>query len=90
MADTFGVHAAVFWLFKYDTAYGQADSASEGKRINGCAVSKSLRDNMYNVDMQKCMRRIERKTIVGIYQKNIFHLIMDLVYQTAEIDEERS
>lgn len=48
-----------------------------------------MRDNMYNVDIQKCMRRIERKTIVGIYQKNIFHLIMGLVYQTAGIDEEK-
>lgn len=46
-----------------------------------------LRRNMYNVDMKKCMKRIENKTIIGVAQENIFHLIMDTVYTKKGIDE---
>lgn len=33
-----------------------------------------MRDNMYNVDMRRCKRRLQRHTIIGIYQDEIFHL----------------
>lgn len=46
-----------------------------------------MRDNMYNVDMKHCMKRIERKTIPGKFQIEIFRLIMDTVYQEKGVDE---
>lgn len=46
-----------------------------------------MRGNMYNVDMDKCLKRVMRKTIVGVGQKNIFRLVMDTVYQTKGINE---
>ena len=48
-----------------------------------------MRDNMYNVDMDQCMRRFQQKTIPGIYQEPIFQLIMDFVYQEKGIHEDR-
>ena len=46
-----------------------------------------MRDNMYNVDMKRCMKRFE-KTIPGVYQEEIFKLIMDAVYRKKGIDED--
>ena len=46
-----------------------------------------MRHNMYNVDMKKCMKRIAKKTIVGVAQENIFSLVMDTVYAKKGIDE---
>ncbi len=48
-----------------------------------------MRDNMYNVDMDQCMKRFQQKTIPGIYQEPIFQLIMDFVYQEKGIHEDR-
>lgn len=45
-----------------------------------------MRDNLYNVDMKRCMKRIQKETIPGVYKENIFQLIMDLVYQVKDID----
>lgn len=46
-----------------------------------------MRDNMYNVDMKRCMKRIQKKTIPGLYAEEIFELIMDLVYREKGIDD---
>lgn len=48
-----------------------------------------MRRNLYNVDMQKCQKRVMNKTIVGVGQKNIFCLIQDIVYETRGIDESK-
>ena len=45
-----------------------------------------MRDDMYNVDMAKCQKRLMRKTILGMKQENIFYLVMDTVYQIKGID----
>ena len=45
-----------------------------------------MRDNMFIVDMKKCFRRFEKKTIPGVGQRNIFKLIMDTVYDQKGID----
>lgn len=45
-----------------------------------------LRNNMYNVDMKKCLKRVYTKTIVGVDQNHIFKLIMDCVYEVKGID----
>lgn len=47
-----------------------------------------MRDNMYNVDMKRCMKRIQKKTIPGLYMEEIFTLIMDLIYHEKNIDKE--
>lgn len=44
-----------------------------------------MRRNMYNVDMKKCLKRVMQRTIVGVAQQNIFHLVMDMVYQVKGI-----
>lgn len=46
-----------------------------------------MRDNMFNVDMKRCMKRIQKKTIPGLYTVEIFELIMDLVYREKGIDD---
>lgn len=46
-----------------------------------------MRDNMYNVDMKRCMKRIQKKTIPGLYTEEIFELITDLVYREKGIDD---
>lgn len=46
-----------------------------------------MRDNMYNVDMKRCMKRIQKKTIPGLYAEEIFELITDLVYREKGIDD---
>lgn len=48
-----------------------------------------MRDNMYNVDMKRCMKRIQKKTIPGRYTEEIFELIMDFVYREKGIDESK-
>lgn len=48
-----------------------------------------MRDNMYNVDMKNCLRRFEKKTILGRVQYPVFHLIMDAVYQKKGIDDSK-
>lgn len=45
-----------------------------------------LRNNMYNVDMKKCLKRVYTKTIVGVGQENIFKLVMDTVYQVKGVE----
>lgn len=46
-----------------------------------------MRDNMFNVDMKRCMKRIQKKTIPGLFTEEIFDLIMDLVYREKGIDD---
>lgn len=46
-----------------------------------------MRDNMFNVDMKRCMKRIQKKTIPGVYTGEIFDLIMDIVYREKGIDD---
>lgn len=48
-----------------------------------------MRDNMYNVDMKRCIKRIQQKTIPGRYTEEIFELIMDFVYREKAIDESK-
>lgn len=48
-----------------------------------------MRDNMFNVDMRRCMRRIKKKTIPGLYMEKIFELIEDLIYQEKKIDDSK-
>lgn len=48
-----------------------------------------MRDNMYNVDMKRCLKRFEKKTIPGVYLVEIFELIMDFVYREKGIDESK-
>ena len=48
-----------------------------------------MRDNMYNVDMKRCMKRIQKKTIPGRYTEEIFEIIMGLVYCEKDIDERK-
>ena len=44
-----------------------------------------LRDNMYNVDMKSCQKKLD-KTILGVKKTAIFQLIMDMVYEVKNID----
>lgn len=48
-----------------------------------------MRHNMYNVDMKKCFKRLQKETILGLAQENIFCLIMDTVYAKKGIDESK-
>lgn len=48
-----------------------------------------MRDNLLNVDMDRCMKRIQTKTIPGKYTHEIFKLIMDTVYQVKHIDTDK-
>ena len=45
-----------------------------------------MRSNMYNVDIRKCMRRLYKKTILGVGQRNIDALIKGLVYAKKGLD----
>lgn len=45
-----------------------------------------MRDNLYNVDMEKCQKRLMEKTILGVKRKDIFRLVMDTVYEAKGID----
>ena len=45
-----------------------------------------MRGNLLNVDMNRCMKRIQTQTILGKYNAEIFKLIMDTVYQIKHID----
>ena len=47
-----------------------------------------MRDNMYNVDMKRCLKRFEKKTIPGTNREGIYGLIMAAVYQKKGIDED--
>lgn len=47
-----------------------------------------MRDNMYNVDMKRCMKRFEKRTIPGTNRESIYALIMAAVYQKKGIDED--
>ena len=47
-----------------------------------------MRDNMYNVDMKRIMKRFEKNTIPGIYREEIYGLVMAAVYQKKGIDED--
>ena len=46
-----------------------------------------MRDKFLNVDMRRCMRRIRKKTIPGLYTENIFRLIVDFIYNEKNIDD---
>lgn len=46
-----------------------------------------MRDKFLNVDMRRCMRRIRKKTIPGLYAENIFRLIVDFIYNEKNIDD---
>lgn len=45
-----------------------------------------MRDNLLNVDMNRCMKRIQTQTIPGKYTVEIYKFIMDIVYQIKHID----
>lgn len=45
-----------------------------------------MRDNLFNVDMQNCLKRLEKESIPGKYQHNFFQLIFEFVYATKNID----
>lgn len=45
-----------------------------------------IRDNMYNVDMEKCLKRFNKKTIPGQHKEKIIKLIMDFVHLEKNID----
>ena len=45
-----------------------------------------MRDNMYNVDMKRCQKRLEKNTIFGKKMENITRLIVSLVYSKKGID----
>lgn len=45
-----------------------------------------IRNNMYNVDLNKLMKKLQKKTLLGLSTENIFALITDLVYKTKNID----
>ena len=47
-----------------------------------------MRDNMYNVDMKRCLKRFEKKTIPGLNSEGIYALIMAAVYQKKGIDKD--
>lgn len=48
---------------------------------------KSIRrNNMYNINMRHCMKKLERHTIPYLYKEEIFKLIMDFVYAEKGID----
>ena len=47
-----------------------------------------MRDNMYNVDMKRCLKRFEKKTIPGTNREGIYELIMAAVYQKKGIDKD--
>ena len=47
-----------------------------------------MRDNMYNVDMKRCLKRFEKKTIPGTNREGIYGLIMAAVYQKKGIDKD--
>ena len=48
-----------------------------------------MRNNMYNVNMKRCMKKLERNTIPYLYKKEIFKLIMDFVYAEKGIDTDK-
>ena len=48
-----------------------------------------MRYNMYNVNMKRCMKKLERNTIPYLYKKEIFKLIMDFVYAEKGIDTDK-
>ncbi len=48
-----------------------------------------MRNNLSNTDMNKMMNKLMKKSILGIYQEQIFDLIMDLVYEIKEIDVDK-
>ncbi len=48
-----------------------------------------IRDNMYNVDMEKCLKRFNKKTIPGQHKEKIIKLIMDFVHLEKNIDVSR-
>ena len=45
-----------------------------------------LRNMMVNSDTKKIIKRMENRTILGLYRENIFQLIMQLVYTEKGID----
>lgn len=48
-----------------------------------------MRNNMYNVNMKRCMKKLERNTIPYLYKKEIFKLFMDFVYAEKGIDTDK-
>lgn len=48
-----------------------------------------MRNNMYNVNMKRCMKKLERNTIPYLYKEEIFKLIMDFVYAEKGIDTDK-
>lgn len=48
-----------------------------------------MRDNMFNVDMKKCLKRFQKETILGRAQYNIFQLVIDVVYHKKGIDSSK-
>ena len=44
---------------------------------------------MYNVNMKRCMKKLERNTIPYLYKEEIFKLIMDFVYAEKGIDTDK-
>lgn len=45
-----------------------------------------MRDNMYNVDMKRLIKRFKKRTVLGRSVSNIFSLIVSVVYAKKHID----